>query len=315
MWKECPANIRKDFTVMADADKVRYQQEMAKYEEEKLALEMYYEKKKEDMAMEFYEAHLAALAAAENAAANDPTKKGKKKTPKDPDAPKRPTSAYMYFAAENRAAIKKKSPEASVVEIAKVLGENWNKLQKGKKGKKGTKKYDDMAAADKIRYVAEKEEYNKILAQRKLESEKESIDRYNRDKEEALKLMNVFKGVSDTITNEARNEINHFEDMSVISDISSTAVGSSNIDTKKQKKKKDPNAPKKARNAYIYFVTENRSKIQASMPHDSTQTEILTEVGRQWKELSDIDKTTYVLMAEKDKERYMAEMETYNAGK
>jgi hypothetical protein len=76
VWKECAPEIRQTFLTKAEADKARYLHEFAVYEEEKVALKMYYEKKKKDMAMEYFEAHLTAHTALEKA---DADKKGQEK--------------------------------------------------------------------------------------------------------------------------------------------------------------------------------------------------------------------------------------------
>jgi len=302
LWKECDPTERQKFMSMAKYDKTRYENELKFFEEEKAALALYYGKQKEDTAMEFYEAHIAAQTAIDNA---DATKKGKKSVKKDPEAPKRPTSSYFYFSSEKRDAVKNKNKNASVTEISKILGEMWNKLEKGKKGKNGTKKYDDLAAKDKIRYTVEKSTYDEMIAKRKAESEQEKIDSLNKDKEEAMKLMETLKNTSN-VTVPAHND-----DMSVVSDITASASANG----KKPRKKKDPNAPKKNSNAYIFFTTENRNKIKASMPEGTKNTELLTEIGRKWKELPESDKVKFNIMAAKDKERYAKEMEKYKEGK
>jgi len=51
------------------------------------------------------------------------------------------------------------------------------------------------------------------------------------------------------------------------------------------------------------------------MPEGTKQTELLTEVGRQWKELSEVNKEKFVVLANTDKERYVKEMELYKEGK
>jgi hypothetical protein len=302
VWKECAPEIRETFLTMAGADKARYLHEFAVYEEEKVALEMYYEKKKEDMAMEFLDAHITAQAALEKA---DADKKGKKKVKKDPEAPKRPTSSYMYFAVEKRESVTKQNTNTPPTEIMKILGEMWSKLDKGKKGKNGTKKFDDLAAEDKARYESEKAEYDAMIAERNIQSEQEKLDRLKQDKEEAMKLMKSFQDASAALTSDAMDMVAaNMEDMSVVSEL-----------TTKSKKKKDPNAPKKASTAYIFFCTENRAMIKSKMPENTPQNELLTEVGRQWKELTDKKKEKYVKMTNKDKERYAKEMEKYNAEK
>eukprot|EP00542_Grammatophora_oceanica_P019216 CAMPEP_0194029364 /NCGR_PEP_ID=MMETSP0009_2-20130614/3099_1 /TAXON_ID=210454 /ORGANISM="Grammatophora oceanica, Strain CCMP 410" /LENGTH=424 /DNA_ID=CAMNT_0038668997 /DNA_START=55 /DNA_END=1329 /DNA_ORIENTATION=- len=308
-WKECAPDIRQQFVNMAAADKARYQQQMAAYEEEKAALEMYYQKKKQDMAMEFYEAHLAAQSALEQSSVGVDGKLKKKKT-KDPEAPKRSLSAYMFFVSDQRESVKIANPEASVTDITKILGEEWNKLEKGKGGKNGTKKYDDLAAADKVRYEGEKAEYEAMVAKRNAEAEQAKAEQLITDKEEALKLFRSTRQQVTTvnrITGAAGDVITaDTEDMSVVSDMTSLPGG------KKPKKKKDPNAPKRALSAYIYFCTNNRESIKSSMKEGTTQGELMSEMGRQWKELTDKKKEKYVKMASKDKIRYEKEMKKYN---
>ena len=57
---------------------------------------------------------------------NAGTKKGRKRAKKDPNAPKKPLSAYMLFLQDKRADIKAKYPGCSVADIAKKGGEMWN---------------------------------------------------------------------------------------------------------------------------------------------------------------------------------------------
>jgi len=67
-------------------------------------------------------------------ARKDPMAAKKKK--KDPNAPKRPLSAYMRWLGDNRAKITKSlGPEAKVTEIAKEAGARWKRVKKTTKGK------------------------------------------------------------------------------------------------------------------------------------------------------------------------------------
>lgn len=138
MWKECQGEERKKFTEMASVDKKRFEEENEIYrksvdakESKEKALEMYYEKQKQELAMEFFEAHLQAQSA---------MNEKKKKKEKDPAAPKRAMSAYLFFCQENRDSIVKQNPDKSATEVMKIMAEEWGKLNKGKGGKKGTKK-------------------------------------------------------------------------------------------------------------------------------------------------------------------------------
>ena len=76
------------------------------------------------------------------------------KSVKDPDAPKKPKSAYMFFCAEKRAEI------ASAVEAKQVmteLGKVWGELKDSTKKAdiKEFKGFNQMAKADKERYLTE----------------------------------------------------------------------------------------------------------------------------------------------------------------
>ena len=50
----------------------------------------------------------------------------RKKKARDPNAPKRPMTAYFLFSQEHRAEVKKANPEAKVGDIAKILSKMWN---------------------------------------------------------------------------------------------------------------------------------------------------------------------------------------------
>ena len=312
VWKECSPEIRQSYEAMAKADKARYLRELATYQEEKAALEVYYGKKKQDMAMEFFDAHVTAQAVLDKVDAGN--KKGKKKAKKDPEAPKRPLSSYMYFVSKKRESVTEKNPNMAPTEAIKTLGEMWGQLEKGKKGKKGTKKYEDLATEDRARYEGEKKVYDAMIEERNKQSDQEKLERLSKDKEEAMELMKRRQDAASAsasvmaASSEATKMVS-LEDMSVVSELTN------NNKPKKVKKVKDPNAPKGKSSAYIYFSCDNRNQVKASMPEGTTQKDILTEVGRQWKELSEEKKEKYVTMANKDKERYAEEMEKYTAEK
>merc|ERR1712223_1092672 len=53
-------------------------------------------------------------------------KKQRKK--KDPNAPKRPMSAYFLFMNATRPTVRKENPDASIGEVAKILGKMWGEI-------------------------------------------------------------------------------------------------------------------------------------------------------------------------------------------
>ncbi len=77
-------------------------------------------------------------------------KRGKKK--KDPNAPKRPPSAFFIFCSDHRPNLKGENPNLTIGEIAKKLGELW-----AKQGAKDRAPYEQKA-------VKLKEKYEKDIA-------------------------------------------------------------------------------------------------------------------------------------------------------
>ena len=73
---------------------------------------------------------------------------------KDPDAPKRSLSAYMFFA--NRDIIRAENPGIAFGQVGKLLGEKWKAMNADEKVP-----YETKAEADKKRYEKENAEYAK----------------------------------------------------------------------------------------------------------------------------------------------------------
>ncbi|XP_077360620.1 high mobility group protein B1-like isoform X2 [Festucalex cinctus] len=86
-WKTMSAKEKGKFEDLAKQDKARYEQEMMNYV---------------------------------------PARGGKKKKFKDPNAPKRPPSAFFIFCSEYRPKVKGESPGLTIGDVAKKLGQMWN---------------------------------------------------------------------------------------------------------------------------------------------------------------------------------------------
>uniref|UniRef100_F1LC94 FACT complex subunit SSRP1 n=1 Tax=Ascaris suum TaxID=6253 RepID=F1LC94_ASCSU len=78
------------------------------------------------------------------------TIKKHKRQKKDPNAPKRAKSAYMFWLAENRARLSK--PGLSVIDVTRAAGAEWGTV-------KDKSKWEKMAAEDKKRYEKESAKY------------------------------------------------------------------------------------------------------------------------------------------------------------
>jgi len=75
-------------------------------------------------------------------------------TKKDPNAPKRGLSAYMFFANEQRDSVREENPGITFGQVGKILGERWKALSEKQRGP-----YEAKAQADKKRYEDEKQAY------------------------------------------------------------------------------------------------------------------------------------------------------------
>lgn len=94
-----------------------------------------------------------------NMAAPRETKKRTTRRKKDPNAPKRALSAYMFFANENRDIVRAENPGITFGQVGRILGEKWKALSDEEK-----QPYEAKAEADKKRYESEKELYNATKA-------------------------------------------------------------------------------------------------------------------------------------------------------
>lgn len=123
-WKDMSDRAKKQYQAEAAQDKVRYDAEMEKY-----------------------------TPAAGYTATGIMRGKGRKK---DPNAPKRATSGYLFFCKDKRPSVREANPGVKMTDIAKLLAVEWNKASD--KEKEG---YNAKHAADKVRYLAQKEQYEK----------------------------------------------------------------------------------------------------------------------------------------------------------
>ncbi|XP_004960866.1 FACT complex subunit SSRP1-B [Setaria italica] len=88
------------------------------------------------------------------------SQKKKAKRKKDPNAPKRAIVPFMYFSKAERANIKNSNPELTTTDIAKKLGERWQKMTADER-----QPYVEQSRVDKQRYEEEYAAYRGTAAQ------------------------------------------------------------------------------------------------------------------------------------------------------
>lgn len=79
---------------------------------------------------------------------------------------------------------------------------------------------------------------------------------------------------------------------------------------RRKKPLKDINAPKAPLTGYVRFMNERREQLRAERP-DMPFPEITRMLGNEWSKLPPEEKQRYLDEADKDKERYMRELEQY----
>lgn len=85
----------------------------------------------------------------------------------------------------------------------------------------------------------------------------------------------------------------------------------------KMPKLKDPNKPKRAGTAYLFYCNEKRPALMNDLKKKGEKInvgQLQQQLGKSWKALAKSELKTYLAMAAKDTERYKQEMEEYTAG-
>ena len=81
------------------------------------------------------------------------TTSGKRR--RDPNQPKRPMTAYFHFMQERRPIIQEQFPDMKLMDISKLLSEEWRNMSGEARAK-----YNELYQQDKERYAREMAEYN-----------------------------------------------------------------------------------------------------------------------------------------------------------
>lgn len=84
-------------------------------------------------------------------------------------------------------------------------------------------------------------------------------------------------------------------------------------DSRKKKRTKDPDAPKRSLSAFFWFCNDERPKAKAHLK-DATVGDVAKELGRRWNACTEDQKAKYEALAAKDKARYEKELKAYKSG-
>jgi len=102
----------------------------------------------------------------------DASEKKKKKKKKDPNKPKVPQSAFLFFSTDKRKDVIAAYPGITFQDIAKKLGEMWKGFTEADK-----KPYEQKADRDRLRYKEEMEHYKPPVQQDSSDDDKKTKKR------------------------------------------------------------------------------------------------------------------------------------------
>ncbi|CAN8246516.1 unnamed protein product [Cochlearia groenlandica] len=278
-WKTLTAEDKKPYEEKYQAAREAYLQIVTKEKREKEAMKLLEDEQKQKTAMELLDQYLHFVQEAEE----DNKKKAKKI--KDPLKPKQPISAYLIYANERRAALREDNK--SVVEVAKMTGEEWKSLSEEQKAP-----YDKIAKKNKEKYLEEMEGYKRMKEEEEMDQKKEDEELMKLHKQEALQLLKK-KEKTDNIIKEKKEA------------------------TKNKKKKTeivDPNKPKKPTSSYFLFCKDARKSLSEEHPGINNST-LTAHISLKWKELGEEEKQVYNEKAAKLMDAYKKEVEEYNKTK
>ena len=266
-----------------------------------------------------------------------------KKPKKSKNAPKNPKSAYIFYCQDERPNVKSEMPDLIAKEVLKELGGRWKGTDDDTK-----EKYKKMAEEDKVRYAEEMKNYDpsedveeeqkarkprakKVKNAPKNASgpyiffckeERENVKKEMPDltaKEIMTELGKRWKEIKDTDEVEKykkmaeEDKVRYTEEMKNY--IPSDEEEEKTKKPRKQRAKKDKNAPKNVRSVYIFYCEKNRDSIKKKNPELKGK-EITAKLSEEWKKIKDTDKAKkYTKMVEADKIRHEKEMEEYTQKK
>ncbi|XP_010529634.1 PREDICTED: high mobility group B protein 6 [Tarenaya hassleriana] len=135
------------------------------------------------------------------------------------------------------------------------------------------------------RYLTEKEAYLQIIAKEKREKEAMKLLEDDHKQKTAMELLDQYL----QFVQEADQD-----------------------NKKKAKKQKDPLKPKQPLSAFLMYANQRRTALRAE---NKNPVEVAKATGEEWKNMSEKQKSPYEMMAKKNKEVYLQEMEVYKRKK
>lgn len=174
-WKNMTEEQRGPYEEMAKKNKEKYMQEMEIYKQKKEEEAAILKKEEEEqMKLQKHEALLLLKKKEKTETIIKKTKEERQKKKKevkktvDPNKPKKPASSFILFSKEARKSVMEERPRVNNSTINALISVKWKELSEGER-----KMWNDKAAEAMEAYKKEVEEYNKSVAEVKVDDEQE----------------------------------------------------------------------------------------------------------------------------------------------
>ena len=240
-------------------------------------------------------------------------KKAKKvKKAKDPNAPTRPLSSYFLFCAEMREKLKKNNAGTKAPNGFE-LGISFGNLSQAEKAK-----YDKEAAGLQKQYAVKKAKYDQKKAEMDLANSTKDGDNEPNNPEKAYKKVEeaLVKSSKEAGKKAYENQNSSTKEAVIdcvgVGDLKVTKQ--SPIQRKRQRSKKDPNAPKRPMSNYLLYCNDHREKTKIANP-GATQQTILKILGERYRNMNEKDVAYYQELSEDAKKEYRKNVIKYETEK
>lgn len=253
------------------------------------------------------------------------------KRKKDPNAPKHPSSSYIFYFNSERGKVLKAHPDMSVTDVSKEVGKRWRALKESQKTK-----FKKIADEDKLRYQKEMENYTPpdpvdepekkgkrkkdpnapkrplaaytfFFSETRPEVKKENPDMDPREimrevarrwKAVSAKQRKKFQDLADSDKERYESEVGTTNDNTTTEKASAKGSSTKKASAKgSAKAKSSAKAPAKSsakgnQTGFKLFVSENSDVVKEENP-DSKAREINKILAKMWEELDDEEREDY----------------------
>jgi hypothetical protein len=221
----------------------------------------------------------------------------KKKRKVDPNAPKRPSSAYMLYMAKVRNKIIRENgfEPSDIANIGKELGRTWKRM-----GPKQRAPYEKRASIEYDRYCKAKRKYDAIKAAEngdEIDDFNTTAKRYNKKSRKSPYMdSDSPKRVKKKIGRPRKNGV---------------TLAKKKKKNKSKKRKRDSSEVRKPLTSYLCFCKVARPYLMVHYKNDSFAN-MGKKLGVAWKSLNFEDKYPFYAAAEADRLRYLRECREIN---